>query len=73
MQQARQHLQRGRLARAVRADEADDLTRLDREADVAHGFDGIVSAAHKTAHGGAQPGPAHGNLVRLDEVVDLNL
>ena len=40
--QAREHLERGRLPRPVRPEEGDHLARLDRERDVVDGLDFLV-------------------------------
>ena len=50
-QQRDEHLDRRRLARAVRPEEAEELALLDREADPAHGLD-LERAAAERAGGG---------------------
>jgi hypothetical protein len=44
IQQAREHLERGGFARAVRAEEADEFAGFNLEADIADGGDGLVFA-----------------------------
>ena len=61
-QQRHQHLDRGRLAGAVRAEQAEELTLRDFEVDPAHGLDRLRPTAHKS--GRLLVGPAQ--VLRFD-------
>ena len=64
-QNAGQHLDRGRLAGAVRPQAADHLAALDPERHVAHGAHLAVLAVHQRAHRAEQPAPMLGHAKRL--------
>ena len=55
MEQPGEHLQRGGLAGAVRAEEADDLAGLDLEGDPVDGAHLAVLAADEALDGSAKP------------------
>ena len=63
--QAGEHLERGRLARAVGAEEGDHLARLDGEADAVDGLDFLVLAAVQAAQGAEEP------VLLLEDAVGL--
>jgi len=65
VQQPREHLERGRLARAVGTQEADHLARRDVEGDAVDRPDLLGATAHQAAYGGAQPCLALGDHVSL--------
>ncbi len=55
VEQAGEHLQRGRLAGAVGSEKGDDLAGLDLEADLAHRLHLAVAGAEQRPHGAGQP------------------
>ena len=72
MQQAREHLERGGLARAVRPQEAHDLTRLDIEGNITDRLDVVDLALEEPAHRRLEAALAFGNLIGLGNPVDSN-
>ena len=68
MEQARQHLERRGLAGAVRAEEADPLAALDREADAVDRLDHLVRAMDQRLSAAANPG---GRLCTLKCFVEV--
>ena len=72
VEQAGEHLQRRRLAGAVRAEEADDLARRDLEGDRVDSAHLTRRAADEAAHGGAQAGLALGDEERLVQIGDAD-
>ncbi len=72
MQDACQHLDRGGFARAVRTDEAQQLTRLHLEREPAHRFDGAVLRLEQGAHRAAHPGGFALGLEGLVEIGDFD-
>ena len=63
MEQAREHLERGRFSRTVRTEESDNLSLLDLEVDLLYGFHIVILAFEKTFHRSAEPAFAFGDLV----------
>ena len=72
VQEAREDLQRGGLARAVRSEKADPLARGDGEGDVLHRLHVLVGAMEERAQGRAQAGRAAVDPVPLAQVRDLD-
>ena len=70
MQQSRQHLESRRLAGAVGPEEADDLTRLDREAHAPDRDDVAVGALDEALRRRLEARVANGDLEDLGEAVD---
>src|SRR6185503_603562 len=71
VQQTGQHLQRRGLARAVRAEEADDLSALDAEVDARDRRHLLELAVHERAKRRAETALALVDLVDLAEAADL--
>jgi len=72
VEQAGEHLQRRRLARAVRAEEADDLARLDLERDAVDGADIAPPPPDETAQRRAQSSLALGDAEDLRQAGDVH-
>ena len=72
IQEPREHLQRGRLAGTVRAEEADDLPRADVEGDPLDGAHVACLASNECFRGGTEPGLALGHLVDLRKLGDVD-
>ncbi len=72
VEQAGEHLQRGGLAGAVRAEKADDLAGLDRKADLLDGLDVVELAVEKAAHRRAEAAFAFGDLVGFGKMIYIN-
>src|SRR6476620_7930601 len=72
IEQAGEHLEGRRLARAVRAEETDDLAWRDLERDAVHGTYLTVLAAHETFGGRAQARLALGHLEDLRKLGDMD-
>lgn len=69
MDQPGEHLERGGLARAVRAEEPDDFAGADLEARLLDGFDVVVLAIKKVPHGAAQPRLFVRDAISLGELI----
>jgi len=69
VQQAREHLERRGLARAVRSEEPDDLPRLDAEGHVAHRVDVAVAGLEERLERAFEPGVPHFDLEGLAEPI----
>ncbi len=72
MQQARKHLERGGLAGAVGAQEADDLAGRQVEGDAVHGGDFLGLAMHQALERGQHAGFALADDVGLMQVADVD-
>ena len=72
VKEAREHLEGGRLAGAVGAEEADDLARLDVERDAVDGMDVARLAPDEAAHGVPQPLLADGHVEGHAQVGDVD-
>ena len=70
VEEAREHLERGGLARAVRSEEPDPLARRDLEGHVVHRAHRLHAAAHERPQRGPKPGIAPVDAVLLDQVLD---
>ena len=72
VEEAGEHLQRRRLAGAVRAEEADDLARADLERDPVDGGDVARLPPEEALHGRAQPRLALGHVEDLRKLRDAD-
>src|SRR5204862_5473197 len=72
IEEARQHLERGRLAGAVRAEEPDDLAGLDVERDRVDRMYLPPRSSEETLRGGPQAGLALGHAEDLAQVGDAD-
>jgi hypothetical protein len=72
IEQARQHLERRRLSRPVRPEEADHLTGIDAERDAVHREHLAVAALDDGSERGCQSGLAFGDAVDLAEGAHVN-
>src|SRR5437016_5410102 len=72
VQEPREHLERRGLARAVRAQERDDLAGVDPERHVAHGVHVAIPRPEERPQGAAQSRIAHLHLERLAQPVGVN-
>jgi hypothetical protein len=68
VQQAGQHLQRGGLAGAVRAEQPDDLTTVDAERDLVDGQSGFVRTPYEALDRIAETGPLFVEGIGLGEI-----
>jgi hypothetical protein len=72
VEQAREHFERGRLARAVRTEEADNLSLLDLEINFLHGFHVFVFALEEAFYCRDESAFAFWHLIRFAELFDEN-
>src|SRR6185312_477032 len=73
VENAREDLERGRLARAVRSDERDALTALDAQRHAVDGANGPRSRREQIGDARAKSGPARdARAKRLAEIVQLD-
>jgi hypothetical protein len=72
IEQSRQHLQRRRLAGAVRAEEADDLSRLDLERDAVDGAHLSVTPPDKGSRGRGEARLPFGDAKDLRQLGDVD-
>jgi len=70
MEQAREHLERGGLARAIRPEEAHNLAAADAEADFLDRLDILELAAEETAYRRVESGLPFGDAVGLAQRVN---
>ena len=70
IEQAGEHLERGRLPGAVRAEEADDLARRNVERDLVDGTHLAGLAPYQTLRGRDETGFALGDVEDLEQAVD---
>src|SRR5262249_9193469 len=72
VQDARQHLERGRLAGAVRSDERDPLAGRDGEGHVVDGDDLVRARGDERAQRAAEPARTHGDAEHLPQTLELD-